>query len=81
MRLPIRPGKLSCAGIVAIMMVLPNSIWRGPDAKIPPPKAPSTANRTTARAQVGRAWNSGKCRAEQSGQSAWLTCKSGVSAR
>jgi hypothetical protein len=33
MRFPIRPGKVSCAGVVAILMVLPNSIWKGPDAK------------------------------------------------
>jgi hypothetical protein len=81
MRFPIRPGKLACAGIVAIMMVLPNSIWSGPDANIQPPKAPSTAKRMSARTQPERAWNSGKCRAEQSGQSAWLSCRSGVSAR
>jgi hypothetical protein len=29
----IRPGKLTCAGLVAIFMVLPNSIWKGPDAR------------------------------------------------
>ena len=28
----IRPGKTTCAGIVGIMLVLPNSIWRGSDA-------------------------------------------------
>jgi hypothetical protein len=40
MRFPIRPGKVTCAGAVAIFMVLPNSIWKGPDAKVPPvPKA------------------------------------------
>ena len=33
MRFPIRPGKVTCAGVVAILMVLPNSIWKGPDAK------------------------------------------------
>jgi hypothetical protein len=33
MRFPIRPGKVTCAGIVVILMVLPNSIWKGPDAK------------------------------------------------
>jgi hypothetical protein len=32
----IRPGKVACAGLVGIMMVLPNSIWKGPDAKIQP---------------------------------------------
>ena len=36
MRLPIRPGKVACAGIVAIFMVLPNSIWKGADAKDAP---------------------------------------------
>ncbi len=36
MRFPIRPGKATCAGIVAIFMVLPNSIWRGSDAKVAP---------------------------------------------
>lgn len=36
MRVPIRPGKVTCAGIVAIFMVLPNSIWKGPDAKVAP---------------------------------------------
>jgi len=36
MRFPIRPGKVTCAGIVAIMMVLPNSIWKGADAKVDP---------------------------------------------
>jgi hypothetical protein len=40
MRFAIRPGKVTCAGIVAIFMVLPNSIWKGPDAKVAPvPKA------------------------------------------
>ena len=24
----IKPGKVTCAGLVAIMMVLPNSIWK-----------------------------------------------------
>lgn len=36
MRLPIRPGKVACAGIVVILMVLPNSIWKGADAKDAP---------------------------------------------
>jgi hypothetical protein len=31
----IRPGKVTCAGLVAIFMVLPNSIWKGPDARVP----------------------------------------------
>jgi hypothetical protein len=30
----IRPGKVTCAGAVVIFMVLPNSIWKGPDAKV-----------------------------------------------
>ena len=38
MRFPIRPGKLSCAGLVVIMMVLPNSIWKGADANEAPVK-------------------------------------------
>jgi hypothetical protein len=38
MPFPIRPGKVTCAGIVAIMMVLPNSIWKGADAKVAPSK-------------------------------------------
>jgi hypothetical protein len=38
MRFPIRPGKVTCAGAVIIFMVLPNSIWKGPDAKIAPVK-------------------------------------------
>ncbi len=33
MSFPIRPGKVTCAGVVAILMVLPNSIWKGPDAR------------------------------------------------
>ena len=40
MRFPIRPGKVTCAGIVAIFMVLPNSIWKGPDAKVAPVPKP-----------------------------------------
>ena len=36
MRLPIRPGKVTSAGLVVIFMVLPNSIWKGPDAKVAP---------------------------------------------
>ena len=36
MRLPIRPGKVTCAGLVGILMVLPNSLWKGPDAKVQP---------------------------------------------
>jgi hypothetical protein len=40
MRFPIRPGKATCAGIVAILLVLPNSIWRGSDAKVAPVRKP-----------------------------------------
>jgi hypothetical protein len=40
MPLLIRPGKVTCAGIVVIFMVLPNSIWKGPDAKVTPAPAP-----------------------------------------
>ena len=40
MRFPIRPGKVTCAGVVAIFMVLPNSIWKGADAKVAPPPKP-----------------------------------------
>ena len=36
MRFPIRPGKVTCAGVVAILMVLPNSIWKGADARVEP---------------------------------------------
>jgi hypothetical protein len=36
MSLRIRPGKVTCAGLVGIMMVLPNSIWQDPDAKVQP---------------------------------------------
>jgi hypothetical protein len=34
MRFPIRPGKSACAGLVAIFMVLPNSIWKGQDDNV-----------------------------------------------
>lgn len=37
MPFPIRPGKVTCAGIVAIMMVTPNSIWKGADAEVARP--------------------------------------------
>jgi hypothetical protein len=33
MRFPVRPGRVTCAGLVAILMVLPSSIWKAPDAK------------------------------------------------
>jgi hypothetical protein len=38
--IPIRPGKVTCAGLVIIFMVLPNSIWQGPDAKVALPSGP-----------------------------------------
>jgi hypothetical protein len=36
MKLPIRPGKVTCAGLVGIMLVLPSNIWKAPsaDAKV-----------------------------------------------
>lgn len=43
MRFPIRPGKVTCAGIVVIFMVLPNSIWKGADAKVGAPAKPKVA--------------------------------------
>jgi hypothetical protein len=52
MRFSIRPGKVTCAGIVVIFMVLPNSIWKGPDAKDAPPskvKLERTHSKKTAR--------------------------------
>jgi hypothetical protein len=33
MRFSIRPGKVTCAGLVGILIVLPNSIWKDPNAK------------------------------------------------
>ena len=36
MQFHIRPGKVTCAGVVAIFLVLPNSIWKGSDAKVTP---------------------------------------------
>jgi hypothetical protein len=40
MSFPIKPGKVTCAGLVGILMVLPNSIWKGPDAKVQPVAKP-----------------------------------------
>ena len=36
MRFSIRPGKVTCAGLVGIMLVLPSSVWKNPsaDAKV-----------------------------------------------
>ena len=53
MRFPIRPGKAACAGAVAIFMVLPNSIWKGPDAKFAP--APKRTIETMKKASVSDA--------------------------
>lgn len=47
MSFPIRPGKVTCAGLVAIFMVLPNSIWHGPDAKVSPAAKLSKLERTS----------------------------------
>ena len=33
MAFPIKPGKVTCVGLVAIMMVLPSSIWKGGSAR------------------------------------------------
>jgi hypothetical protein len=36
MKFPLRPGKVTCVGLVGILLVLPNSIWKSPsaDAKV-----------------------------------------------
>jgi hypothetical protein len=36
MKLPIQPGKVTCAGLVGIMLVLPSNIWKvtSADAKV-----------------------------------------------
>ena len=52
MSLRIRPGKVSCAGLVGIMMVLPNSIWKGPDAKVQPKRILTIERKVTP--EVGR---------------------------
>ena len=54
MRFPIRPGKVTCAGIVVIYMVLPNSIWKGPDAKIGPVPKPKIATMKKTASDAGR---------------------------
>lgn len=54
MRFPIRPGKVTCAGIVVIFMVLPNSIWKGPDAKVAPLPKPKIAAMKKAASDVPR---------------------------
>jgi hypothetical protein len=54
MRFPIRPGKLSCAGLVVILMVLPNSIWKGADANQAPVKTKiQRVHKKTDSARVG----------------------------
>ena len=45
MRFAIRPGKVTCAGIVAIFMVLPNSIWKRSDAQVAPAAKPKIETR------------------------------------
>ena len=45
MRFPIRPGQVTCAGVVAILMVLPNSIWKGADANVARPSTPKVETR------------------------------------
>jgi len=32
MKFPIRPGKVTCAGLVGIMLVMPSSIWKSASA-------------------------------------------------
>src|SRR5688500_19350142 len=54
MRFPIRPGKVTCAGIVIIFMVMPNSIWKGPDAKVAPAPKPKIEAAEKDRGSVGR---------------------------
>jgi hypothetical protein len=54
MRFPIRPGKATCAGIVAILLVLPNSIWRGSDAKVTPAPKPKIETSKKASDSKGR---------------------------
>ena len=50
----IRPGKVTCAGAVVIFMVLPNSIWKGPDANVslPAPKLEARKTPPDAEARV-----------------------------
>ena len=40
MGFPIRADKVTCAGLVGILMVLPNTIWKGPDARVQPVAKP-----------------------------------------
>jgi hypothetical protein len=50
----IRPGKVTCAGAVVIFMVLPNSIWKGPDAKVSLPAPKLEAADTKSQIDGGR---------------------------
>lgn len=45
MSFPIRPDKLTCAGLVGILMVLPSSIWKNPDAQAQPGAKPKKIQR------------------------------------
>jgi hypothetical protein len=54
MRFPIRPGKATCAGIVAIFLVLPNSIWKAPDAAVAPVPRPTVEPRKEASDSTSR---------------------------
>jgi hypothetical protein len=54
MRFPIRPGKVTCAGIVAIFLVLPNSIWTWPDANVAPAAKPTIEIRKNPDSDGGR---------------------------
>jgi hypothetical protein len=49
----IRPGKVTCAGAVVIFMVLPNSIWKGPDGNVSLPAPKVEAKTTTALDDAG----------------------------
>jgi hypothetical protein len=54
----IKPGKLACAGLVAIMMVLPNTFWKGSWTRASV-RAVSSPRRGTQK-QFTTAWNSEK---------------------
>lgn len=32
MKFPIRPGKVTCAGVVGVLLVMPSSIWKSTSA-------------------------------------------------
>jgi hypothetical protein len=40
MRFPIRPGKVTCAGLVGVLLVLPANIWKDPEARLQPVMKP-----------------------------------------